>query len=146
MTTPSPSPSDTPATPASPAASPQAHDAVRVRFSTGNADVVVRITMNPTSRDFLSLLPLTLDFKDFSSMEKIGYLPRALTTEGSTGQTPSNGDLIYFIPWGNLGFFYNVDRRDASFDNQVIPIGVVESGFDHLPELEQGPVQVQVIA
>jgi hypothetical protein len=131
------------ATPPQAAASPAA--ALRVRFTIGTAEIVVRIADNPTSRDFVSLLPLTLEFEDFNTMEKISYLPRELTIEGSVGSTPANGDLIYFVPWGNLGFFYNVDRRDASYDDRVIPIGTVETGFERLADLETGPVRVELI-
>ncbi|MGQ0571157.1 MAG: cyclophilin-like fold protein [Armatimonadota bacterium] len=114
-----------------------------VRFAVGGAQIVVRIVDNPTSRDFVSMLPLTLRFRDLNAMEKVSNLPRRLTTDGSTGRAPANGDLIYFIPWGNLGFFYNAARRDASFDDRVIPIGTVETGSERLSMLETGPVRVE---
>jgi len=117
----------------------------RVRFTVGDTEIVVRAADNPTSRDFVSMLPLTLNFRDFNAMEKIGDLPRRLTTQGSTGSAPANGDLIYFVPWGNLGFFYNAERRDAAFDDRVIPIGTVETGHDRLNDLETGPVRVELI-
>jgi hypothetical protein len=117
----------------------------RVRFTVGDTEIIVRTADNPTSRDFVSMLPLTMTFRDFNAMEKIGDLPRRLATQGSTGSPPANGDLICFVPWGNLGFFYNAARRDASFDHQVIPIGTVEFGYDRLSELESGPVRVEVI-
>jgi hypothetical protein len=117
----------------------------RVRFTVGDAEIIVRTADNPTSRDFVSMLPLTLDFRDFNAMEKVGDLPRGLTTQGSTGSAPANGDLIYFVPWGNLGFFYNAGRRDASFDDRVIPIGTIETGYDRLNDLETGPVRVELI-
>ncbi len=114
----------------------------RVRFTVGDAEIIVRTADNPTSRDFVSMLPLTLDFRDFAGMEKISYLPRRLTTEGSTGSSPANGDLIYYVPWGNLGFFYN---SDETYSDQVIMIGTVETGYDLLNNLETGPVSVELI-
>jgi len=108
-------------------------------------EIIVHIANNPTSRDFVSLLPLSLEFEDFASMEKLSYLPRELTTEGAAGITPRNGDLIYFVPWGNLGFYYDVDRRDPSFDDRVILIGTIETGEDMLGNLEGGPVQVEIV-
>jgi hypothetical protein len=131
---------------ATPEASPKPDaGATRVRFAAGDAEIIVRIADNSTSRDFVSMLPLTLEFEDFNDMEKISYLPRELTTEGSTGSAPANGDLIYFVPWGNLGFFYNAARRDASYDDQVIPIGTIETGDERLDDLESGPVRVELI-
>ena len=136
-----------PSTPmASPEASPEALGAARVRFTVGDTEIVVAITENPTSNDLLSMLPLELTFEDFASMEKISYLPRELTTEGSAWTAPQNGDLIYFAPWGNLGFFYDAARRDKSFDDRVFLIGKVETGFERLADLETGPVQVELVS
>jgi hypothetical protein len=117
----------------------------RVRFTVGDAEIIVRVADNHTSRDFLSMLPLTLDFEDFAGMEKLSYLSRRLATEGATGSAPANGDLIYFVPWGNLGFFYDAERRDRAYDNRVIPIGTVEAGYERLDDLETGPVSVDLI-
>ncbi len=117
----------------------------RVSFTVAEAEIIVQLADNPTSRDFASTLPLTLEFEDFARMEKLSYLPRDLTTEGVTGSPPANGDLIYFVPWGNIGFFYDAERRDASYDEQVIPIGTVVSGQERLDDLETGPVCVQLI-
>jgi hypothetical protein len=157
-----PGPASTPTTAASPAAtsSPAAGVAVsptprlsagrdvsqtRVRFAVGDAEIVVRLADNPTSRDFVSMLPLTLTFRDFNAMEMIGDVPRRPTTQDSTGRAPADGDLIYFVPWGNLGFFYNAARRDASFDDRVIPIGTVVTGHERLNALETGPVRVELV-
>lgn len=131
---------------ASPEASPEALGETRVRFTVGDTEIVVLIEENPTSSDFLSMLPLELTFEEFAGMEKIGYLPRELTTEGSTPSAPRNGDLIYFVPWGNLGFFYNAEIRDTSYDDRVILIGTVETGFERLADLETGPVQVELLS
>jgi hypothetical protein len=136
----------TTATPASPEASPEPEiGETRVAFTVGDIEIIVHIADNPTSADFLSLLPLELTFEDFASMEKLCYLPRELTTEGSTSTTPADGDLIYFEPWGNLGSFYNAELRDTSFDDRVFLIGTVDSGIEQLAELETGPVHVDTI-
>ena len=38
---------------------------------------------NPSARDFASMLPLDLTIEDYANNEKIAYLPRKLTEEGS---------------------------------------------------------------
>jgi len=58
------------------------------------------------------MLPLTLALEEFNGREKISYLPRRLDTAGSGGSDPKDGDLIYFVPWGNLGFYYNAEASD----------------------------------
>ncbi|MEU5724764.1 cyclophilin-like fold protein [Micromonospora sp. NPDC047738] len=76
-----------------------------VRFTVGSESVDVTIGADsPATRDFLSMLPLTLTLEEFNGREKIADLPRALRYEGSPGSDPKDGDLIYFIPWGNIGF------------------------------------------
>jgi hypothetical protein len=79
-----------------------------VRFTAGDTSVDVTIGAdNATTRDLLSMLPLTVTFEEFNGREKIGYLPRRLNTTGSPGSEPDDNHLIYYVPWGNLGFYYN---------------------------------------
>jgi hypothetical protein len=118
--------------------------ASRLRFATRDAEIVVRIVDNPTSRDFVSKLPLTLTFTEFAGQEKISYLPERLATEGSPGAAPRNGHLIYFESWGNLGFYYNAEP-DAAVDDRVVTIGTFELDMDQLNRLEQEQVTVEVI-
>jgi hypothetical protein len=113
-----------------------------VRFATAEVEVVVRVTDNPTSRDFVSKLPLTLTFEDFAGKEKLSHLSERLNTEGSSGSAPSQGDFIYYKPWGNVAFFYNAG---GGHDDNVIPIGTVESGTEYLTQFDQSRVAVAVI-
>ena len=77
-----------------------------VRFSARSTSVDVTIGEdNPAVRDFLSMLPLTLTLEEFAGREKIAYPPRELAPAGSPGSDPEDGDLIYYVPWGNLGFY-----------------------------------------
>lgn len=114
----------------------------RVRFTAGNTEVVVRLNDNPTSRDLVSRLPLTVRFEEFGGREKISYLPERLNTEGAPGSTPQNDSLIYYKPWGNLGFYYNAT---GGHDDNLILLGTVESGMDRLDGLEQAPVTIAAI-
>ncbi|MFG2039069.1 cyclophilin-like fold protein [Dactylosporangium sp. NPDC048998] len=114
----------------------------RVRFRTGSATVVVGLIDSPTSRDLVSKLPLSLTFEDFAGKEKISYLPARLATDGSPGSAPTNGTLIYYKPWGNLGLFYNAS---GGHDDNLITLGTVESGMDQLDRLGQGTVTVEAL-
>jgi hypothetical protein len=62
---------------------------------------------NASARDFYSMLPLDMTIDNYANNEKIAYLPRELTLEGSgpfSNEQP--GDICYFAPWGNLALFY----------------------------------------
>ncbi len=133
--------------PGSTTPSTQPADAVEgtiVRFASPQVQVDVTITQdNPTTRDFLSLLPLTIEFKEFNGREKIGYPPREMATEGSPGQDPEDGDLIYFSPWGNLGFYYNAEG--IGHDDRVIHLGTYDATPEQLAGLEAGDVTITVV-
>ncbi|SON58475.1 hypothetical protein HDIA_P0066 (plasmid) [Hartmannibacter diazotrophicus] len=115
-----------------------------VRFSAGSTSVDVVIGEdNPTVRDFLSLLPLTMELDEYAGHEKIGYFSRKLTTTGSPGSDPEDGDLIYFSTWGNIGFYYNASGIDYS--SQTIHMGKYNATMEQLEKLTQQLVQVKRI-
>lgn len=115
-----------------------------VRFTAGDTAVDVTIGAdNTTVREFLAMLPLTVPFEEFSGREKIGYLPRKLTTAGVPGSDPENGDLIYFAPWGNLGFYYNTAGVGHSDD--VIHLGRYAATMRQLEQLDDGEVTITLL-
>ena len=100
-----------------------------VKMSFGPDEIYIRMNDNPTSRDFLTLLPLSLTLEDYNRTEKISSLPRKLTAQGAPdGIDPSVGDFTYYAPWGNLAIFY----RDFRFSNGLIILGRIESGVEKL--------------
>jgi hypothetical protein len=114
-----------------------------VRFTTGSTSVEVTIDQdNPAVRDFLSMLPLTLALEDLAGKEKISYLPRKLMHNGSPGSDPEDGDLIYYVPWGNIGFYYNA--AGIGYSDQTIHLGTYNASLDQLNQFEGQPVTVEV--
>lgn len=102
---------------------------MKIRIKVG--DTVLNATMlnTETSRDFISLLPLTLRMKDYSRTEKISDLPRRLSTENApSGYDPSVGDITYYSPWGNLAIFYN----DFDYSDGLIKLGSLDGGIEKL--------------
>lgn len=88
--------------------------------------IFAKLQMNATTRDLLKQLPLTLNFTDYASSEKIAYLPQRLTTQGATSKYAGrSGDLTYYVPWGNLAVFY----KNYDGGNGLIFLGK----FDDLP-------------
>ncbi|WP_127024812.1 cyclophilin-like fold protein [Rheinheimera mangrovi] len=93
--------------------------------------VVISATLddNPTVRDFIARLPLTLKLKDYASTEKIGFLPDKLTTQGApSGSTPAVGDISYYAPWANLAIYY----KDFAYSAELVKLGRVSSGIERL--------------
>jgi predicted MFS family arabinose efflux permease len=143
---PTPTPSSTPDTSSSvPSSGAGDRDVVGtvVRFTTGQESVDVTIGEDsPATRDFLGMLPLTLTLEEFSGREKIAELPRELNHAGTPGSDPEDGDLIYFIPWGNLGFYYDADG--VEYSDQTLHLGTYDATAEQLARLE-GQVTVEIV-
>ena len=115
-----------------------------VRFTAGSTSVGLTIDEdNPTVRDFLSRLPITMEFEEYAGREKIGYFEPKLAIDGSPGSDPEDGDLIYFKPWGNLGFYY--DTSGIGYSDQTIHIGTYNASREELVQLEGQSVSVAVV-
>ena len=85
---------------------------MKIRINLGDTIVMATLEDNEVSRDFFSLLPLSLTLRDYVATEKISELPRRLDTKGAPpGVDPSVGDIAYYAPWGNLAVFY----KDAGY-------------------------------
>ncbi|MBW3115054.1 cyclophilin-like fold protein [Providencia rettgeri] len=81
------------------------------------------------TRDFIRLLPLTVELADYSSTEKITYLPRKLLTGNtSSGIVPEVGDITYYAPWGNIAIFY----QPFSYSSGLFKLGKITQGLEYL--------------
>jgi hypothetical protein len=106
--------------------------------SAGKAWIAV-MEDNPTTKDFLSLLPLSLTLEDYNRTEKISDLPKRLSLDNApTGYKPAAGDITIYAPWGNLAIFY----KTFSYSNGLILLGKIESNFDEFSV--PGPIKVTV--
>nr|WP_300980728.1 cyclophilin-like fold protein [Flavonifractor sp. An306] len=106
---------------------------MQIRLAFDGKEAIVTLEDNATTRDFLSMLPMTLTFEDYAGSEKISHLPRDLSIEDApSSYDPAVGDLILYAPWGNLAVFY----RDAGRSSGPVPMGHVESGLDLLTAMD----------
>jgi len=89
---------------------------------------------NSTTRDFLNMLPITMNFKDFAGSEKISYPPSKMSTQGApNGYTPKKGDITCYSPWGNLAVFY----KDRGYANGLIYMGHIQSVIENLEGINE---------
>jgi hypothetical protein len=109
--------------------SPNQADSMKIRLKVGDAVLTATLMDSATTRDFISLLPLTLTLEDYAGTEKISNLPRRLSTENApSGSDPSAGDITYYAPWGNLAIFY----RDFGYSRGLVTLGKIDSGMEAL--------------
>ena len=112
---------------------------MRIRLTFNNQSMTATLYDTPSAHDLISLLPLDLTIENYGNNEKIAYLPRKLTEEGSgpfSNEAP--GDLCYFAPWGNLALFYAAYR----WSEGVIRLGRFDGSFE--PLLVQGKFPLRI--
>ncbi len=98
---------------------------MQIRIITEDTVIMATLIDSETTRDFISLLPLTLTLEDYAGTEKISYLPQRLSTEGApAGSDPAIGTIAYYAPWGNLAIYY----RDSGYANGLILLGSIDDG------------------
>ncbi|MBX3238887.1 MAG: hypothetical protein KIT80_08915 [Chitinophagaceae bacterium] len=102
-------------------------DSIRIKITIGQKAATAILYDNPTSRDFVSLFPLTLEMEDYNQTEKINLLTQKLTSKDApSGFDPSVGDITYYEPWGNIALFY----KDFGYSNGLISLGKITSGLE----------------
>ena len=100
---------------------------MKIRMRVEGKVVTATVRDSKTTRDFISLLPLTLTLKDYAETEKISDLPKRLSTEDAPpGSDPSVGDIAYYAPWGNLAIYY----RDFGYSDGLVILGKIDGGTE----------------
>jgi len=102
---------------------------MKLEITIGNTILTATLVDNPTARDFITLLPLTVKLDDFNNTEKIFYPDRKLSIqEAPSNINPVSGDITYYSPWGNIAIFYKDFRQSSG----LIPIAKIDSGIEAL--------------
>lgn len=112
---------------------------MKIQINIDGQRITATLADGATSRDFVSLLPLTLTLRDYASTEKISELPRRLSTDGApAGVDPDVGDIAYYAPWGNLAIYY----KDFGYSEGLIRLGTIDAGVEALRR--SGPIEVTI--
>ncbi len=105
-----------------------------VRITVEGETLSAQLADNPTARDLIDQLPLTLPFRDYNGVEKLAELPRPLTTTGvPAGSDPDINDIGYYAPSNSLVFYYG----DVGYFNGIVHIGRFDTDIDlirHQPD------------
>jgi hypothetical protein len=116
---------------------------VKIRIAFNDQTMTAALEDNPSAGDFASMLPLhELEINNYADNEKIAYLPRKLTEDGSGPfKNERPGDLCYYAPWGNLAFFY----AGYHWSQGLIRLGRIDGGFDPLLVRGKFPLRIEII-
>lgn len=113
---------------------------VKIRMMFNGRTMTATLYDNASVRDFTSMLPLDLKIEDYSTNEKITYLPRKLTEAGrGPFKNERPGDLCYFAPWGNLALFHSGYR----YSSGLIRLGRFDDGFEPLLMRGEFPLRIE---
>ena len=88
----------------------------------GDFNVVTVDENTAAGKLFLEVLPLSLNFENFGSNERIAYLPHKL--DMNSYEEPisvKRGGMTYYVPWGNLAVF----RKSFSCSADLAPLGAM---------------------
>ena len=99
---------------------------MKINIKVGDKAVTATLIDNPTTRDFVSLLPLTLTMNDLFGREKFAHMPRAISAAGERTKTYEIGDIIYWSPGPDVAIYYRHDDQ-AIPDPGIITIGKIDA-------------------
>lgn len=106
-------------------------DRIKIRLKVDEKIITATMIDSKTTRDFISLLPLTLTMNDLFSREKFGHLPKAISTGGKRALTYEVGEIVYWSPGPDVAIFYRHDGQKIP-DPGIIVIGKIDSGVESL--------------
>jgi len=124
------------------AGTPAQSKAMKIRMTIDGQAITASLADNASSRDFASLLPLTLTLSDYAATEKVSDLPKRLSTKGApAGYDPRQGDIAYYAPWGNLALFH----KDFRYSEGLVKLGKLDSGAEVLTRAGTMRVTIELI-
>ena len=115
-------------------------DTMKIRLTVNGKALTATLIDNETTRDFISLFPLTLTMEDLFRREKFAHLPRAISKEGKRAHTYEVGDIAYWSPGPDVAIFYRHDGQRIP-NPGIILLGKLDSGAEALDAT--GSVQVR---
>jgi hypothetical protein len=102
----------------------------RLKITVGrDAVLTARLIDTETTRDFLTLLPMTVRANDYVSREKYWHLPRALVVRGDRQNEYERGDLGFWIPNNDMALFYNHDGSTLPSPGLIV-VAKIASGLE----------------
>ena len=106
-------------------------DTMKIQLRVKDKTITATLIDSKTTRDFISLLPLTLTMNDLFHKEKFARLPKAISTEGKRSHTYQIGDISYWSPGPDLAIYYRQDGESIPSPG-IIPIGKIDAGAEAL--------------
>jgi len=105
---------------------------MKIRLTLDNSKAITATLIDSeTTRDFVSLLPLTLTMNDLFGREKFAPLPRTISAEAKRTHTYEVGNVAYWSPGPDVAIFYRHDGQKIPAPG-IIVIGKIDSAVEAL--------------
>ena len=79
----------------------------RIAMTTGTAVITADLHDNPTTRDFVASLPVTMSMTRWGEREYYGKVGKRLSDKGRQRNGFEDGDVAYYVPGGSFAVFFN---------------------------------------
>lgn len=79
----------------------------RITMTAGTAVITAELHDNPTTRDFVASLPVTMPMTRWGEREYYGKVGKRLSDKGHQQNGFENGDVAYYVPGGSFAVFFN---------------------------------------
>jgi hypothetical protein len=116
-------------------------ETMKIRLKVNGKSLEATLRQHETTRDFLSLLPLTITMRDLFGREKFGHLPRAISDAGERTRSYQVGEIAYWSPGPDIAIFYHHDGQTVPAPGLIV-IGKVGSGMEMFNA--PGPLEVTI--
>jgi len=117
---------------------------MKIRLRVNDKIITATMIDSKTTRDFISLLPLTLAMNDLFRREKYAHLPKAISTEGARAHTYEVGEIAYWPPGPDVAIYYRQDGERIP-NPGIIVIGKIDSGVESLNVAGSVKVTIELI-
>jgi hypothetical protein len=117
---------------------------MKIKLTVGNQAITATLVDSETARDFVSLLPLTLNMDDLFGREKFGRLPRAISDGGNRTRTYQVGDVVYWSPGPDVAIYYRHDGSSIPSPG-IIVMAKIDSRVEALNEPGSANVTIELV-
>jgi len=119
-------------------------DSMKIRLTVNDKIILATMIDSKTTREFISLLPLTLSMNDLFRREKYAHLPKTISTAGKRSFTYAVGDIAYWSPGPDVAIYYRQDHERIPTPG-IIVIGKIDSGVEALDSAGSVKVTIELI-
>ncbi len=119
-------------------------ESMKIRLRVNDKIITATMIDSKTTREFISLLPLTLNMNDLFRREKYAHLPKTISTAGKRFFTYAVGDIVYWSPGPDVAIYYRQDGERIPTPG-IIVIGKIDSGVESLNVAGSVKVTIELV-